>query len=251
MVTEKSNLNFPNFLTLVRILLVPFFIYFLFREEQIYRYIAFGIFLTASITDFIDGYLARKWNQVTEFGKFLDPLADKVLVIGSFVTFILLNEQVEIWMVFLIVLRDMLITFLRYLGIMQGKTVKTTQMGKLKTVFQMGAIAILLSLFIVVSTGQRKKINLLYDRGKGAGQLGLEIANENFHIFFNAIQSKGAENVDLIYHFAAFLPYYIMLLTTFITVLSGIRYIITNRELLNYKNISNSLRKKNDSTGNT
>lgn len=248
--TENSNLNFPNFLTLVRILLVPFFIYFLFQEEQIYRYIAFGIFLTATITDFIDGYLARKWNQETEFGKFLDPLADKVLVIGSFVTFIILNEQVEIWMVFLIVLRDMLITFLRYLGIMQGKSVRTTQMGKLKTVFQMGAIAILLSLFIVVSTGQRKNINSLYDKGKDAGQLGIEIANENFLIFSKAVKRRGAENVDMIYHFAAFLPYYVMLLTTFITVLSGIRYIVSNRELLNYTNIIKSIRKKDESTRN-
>ncbi len=239
----KSNFNLPNLLTVFRILLVPFFIYYLFQESQSYRILAFAIFLVASITDLIDGYLARKWNQETEFGKFLDPLADKVLVIGAFITFILLNEQVEIWMVFLIVLRDMLITSLRYIGIRTGKPIQTTKIAKLKTAFQMGAIVVLLTLFIVITTGQRNKINHLYDIGKDSGKLGIDIANENFWIFFQALQNKGAENVDLAYHFAAFLPYYVMLITTFITVLSGIRYLISNKELLTWKNIYESLRK--------
>jgi CDP-diacylglycerol--glycerol-3-phosphate 3-phosphatidyltransferase len=79
---EEKNFNIPNFLTVIRILLVPVFIYYLFKEELFYNILAFAIFLIASITDLVDGYLARKWNQTTEFGKFLDPLADKILVIG-------------------------------------------------------------------------------------------------------------------------------------------------------------------------
>ncbi len=240
---ENSNLNLPNFLTLIRIALVPFFIYFLFKESLIYNIIAFGIFLIASLTDLVDGYLARKWKQETEFGKFLDPLADKVLVISSFVTFIALNEQVEVWMVFLIVLRDMLITSLRYIGIQNNKSIRTTKIAKLKTFFQMVAIIVILSLFIVITTGQRKNINSLFEKGKEMGKIGLEIANENFMIFIQALQKKAPEDVDIFYHLAAFLPYYIMLLATVFTVLSGIRYLISNRELLKWKYISNAIRR--------
>lgn len=238
---DRKNFNIPNFLTIVRILLVPFFIYFLFQEELLYNILAFSIFLVASITDLIDGYLARKWNQTTEFGKFLDPLADKVLVVGAFATFLILNEQVETWMVFLIVLRDMLITSLRYVGILQGKVVQTTKIAKLKTFFQMGAIVILLTLFIVVSTGQRKIINSIYETERTAGKLGIEIANQSFSSFCMSLES-GKNISEIINHLAGFLPYYIMLLTTGITVFSGIRYIITNRSLLNLKNIMNAYR---------
>lgn len=248
MTQKTSNVNFPNFLTFLRIILVPFFIYFLFQESLSYRIIAFCIFLFASLTDLFDGYLARKWKQETEFGKFLDPLADKVLVIGSFITFIVLNEQVEVWMVFLIVLRDMLITTLRYIGIQNNQSIRTTKMAKFKTFFQMVAIIVLLSLFLVITTGQRKNINLLFDKGKEEGKLGLEIANENFTIFMNALQKKAPEDVDIFYHLAAFLPYYVMLLTTVITVLSGLRYLITNRGLLKWKYILNALGVRNESS---
>lgn len=243
MTFKEKNLNIPNILTVIRILLVPVFIYFLFKEELFYNILAFAIFLIASVTDLVDGYLARKWNQTTEFGKFLDPLADKILVIGSFITFLVLNEQVETWMVFLIILRDMLITSLRYVGILQGKTVHTTKIAKLKTFFQISSIAILLSLFIVVSTGQRKIINQMYDIGKNSGKLGIQIANEGFINFIDTINHISNEQT-LINSIATFLPYYVMLLTTSITVFSGIRYIITNRHLLNIKNIINAYKQR-------
>ena len=92
---KERILNFPNILTILRILLVPFFIYFLLQEQLFYKIIAFTLFSLASITDFIDGYLARKWKQETEFGKFLDPFADKILVVGAFLALILLDEQIE------------------------------------------------------------------------------------------------------------------------------------------------------------
>jgi cardiolipin synthase (CMP-forming) len=241
---EKKNINIPNFLTVARILLVPIFIYFLFKEELFYNILAFIIFLIASITDLIDGYLARKWNQTTEFGKFLDPLADKVLVIGSFVTFLVLNEQVETWMVFLIILRDMLITSLRYVGILQGKSIHTTKIAKLKTFFQISSIGILLSLFIVVSTGQRKIINQMYDEGKNSGKLGIEIANEGFENFKKTLKKDNNSEQTLVNSLATFLPYYVMLLTTGITVFSGFRYIFTNRHLLNFTNIMNAYKHK-------
>lgn len=230
--------NLPNTLTILRIILVPFFIYFLFQEDMVYKLIAFALFSLASITDLIDGYLARKWKQETEFGKFLDPLADKVLVVGAFITFIILNEQIEVWMVFLIILRDMLITSLRYIGVKLGKSIRTTMMGKVKTTFQMGAIILILIFFMVVKTGKSKEINLLYSEGKQVGKTGIEIANQNYRNFISGKAiDEDINNDRFIEGLATFLPYYVMLVTTFITVLSGLRYIYSNRELITYKNI--------------
>jgi cardiolipin synthase len=172
-------------------------------------------------------------------------LADKVLVLGAFATFLILNEQVETWMLFLIVLRDMLITSLRYIGILQGKIVQTTKIAKLKTFFQMGAIVVLLTLFIVVSTGQRKIINQIYETERNTGKMGFQIANDSFMQFINVMNSMDNITSHLNY-IASFLPYYIMLLTTGITVFSGVRYLISNRELLNLKNIISAYNKKNE-----
>jgi cardiolipin synthase (CMP-forming) len=228
--------NIPNILTVLRILLVPFFIYYLFQPGLYAKLIAFSIFIVASLTDLIDGYLARKWKQETEFGKFLDPLADKVLVLGSFITFLLLNEQIEVWMLLLIVLRDMLITTLRYVAVKQGSSIRTTYMGKVKTTFQMGAIIVFLVFFMVVKTGKSKEINAIYANGKLSGKTGLEIAYTNYKKF------TGGEVIDydiqsgrLIEGLATFLPYYVMLLTTMITVFSGARYLYSNRELLSIR----------------
>jgi cardiolipin synthase (CMP-forming) len=233
---EISNFNLPNTLTILRILAVPFFIYFLFQKELYYNTIAFTIFCMASITDLIDGYLARKWNQTTEFGKFLDPLADKVLVLGAFASLLLLNEQLETWMLFLIILRDMLITTLRYIGITLGKPIRTTSIAKLKTFFQMSAIIIILMFLMIVSSGKQSSINKLYYEQRNLGKVGYQIAYENYSNFL--LQYNSTENLEtIISHLASFAPYYIMLITTIITVLSGLRYIVSNRELLKIKNL--------------
>ncbi|HNO21780.1 MAG TPA: CDP-alcohol phosphatidyltransferase family protein, partial [Leptospiraceae bacterium] len=112
------------------------FIICLFQKKAVYYYSALGLFIAASITDYFDGYLARKWDQTTEFGKFLDPLADKILIQGALVSFLFLDSQIEIWMVASIVLRDILITALRSVGIANGTEVKTFVLAKWKTAFQ-------------------------------------------------------------------------------------------------------------------
>jgi cardiolipin synthase len=113
----------------------------------------------------VDGYLARKWNQETEFGKFLDPLADKFLVIGTFITFLFLHKQIELWMVLVVIFRDMLITILRWLAIREGFSLRTTVMGKVKTAFQMGTILTILIIFMLISGKRRTMINdLIYNR---------------------------------------------------------------------------------------
>ena len=230
---KSSNFNIPNFLTSLRVLLVPFFIYCLFIDEFIFKVYALLIFIFASITDFVDGYLARKWNQETEFGKFLDPLADKILVTSSFLTFLLLDEQIEIWMVLLIIFRDMLITSLRWLAIRAGSSLRTTKLAKLKTAFQMTAIFVLLIFFIAVSTKQRKTINDIYELGRNSGLSGYQLASTNYQHFLK--KDYTFENFNWIDSAASFVPYYVMLVTTIVTMLSGLRYLFTNYELLNPK----------------
>ncbi|MDZ4726488.1 MAG: CDP-diacylglycerol--glycerol-3-phosphate 3-phosphatidyltransferase [Leptospira sp.] len=234
----KTIANLPNLLTVLRVVALPFFVYALFQKEIEFQVFAFVLFALASITDLIDGYLARKWNQQTEFGKFLDPLADKFLVIGCFVAFLFLHEPIEVWMVVLIVGRDMLITFLRYIAVRSGTSLQTTMMGKVKTAFQMGAILIILVTFMLVSGNRKAMINEMYSLGKTAGLSTFEIANENAKSFFHTIQNETLpDSTDLITLAAAFIPYYGMLLTTIITVISGMRYIFTNYSLLGFSNL--------------
>ncbi|MBE7411263.1 MAG: CDP-diacylglycerol--glycerol-3-phosphate 3-phosphatidyltransferase [Leptospiraceae bacterium] len=241
----EKELNFPNILTVVRVLIVPFFIYFLFQDGLVYRVTAFLFFVLASLTDLIDGYLARKWNQETEFGKFLDPLADKILVIGSFITFILLDEQIELWMVLLIIFRDMLITTLRFLAIRLNKSLRTTMMGKVKTTFQMTAILLLLIFFMLLSIRERNAINLIFENGRASGLTVFEIANDNFFNLYNTLSSGIQLSISqCIFQIATFVPYYAMLFTTFITVLSGLRYLVTNLELLKLQNLLQVLFRK-------
>ncbi|MBI39697.1 MAG: CDP-diacylglycerol--glycerol-3-phosphate 3-phosphatidyltransferase [Leptospiraceae bacterium] len=221
----KSQWNIPNILTALRVVSVPFFIYFILSPNITYRIIAFALFALASITDLIDGYLARKWNQETEFGKFMDPMADKALVLGAFITFLFLSDQVQIWMVLCIISRDMLITALRYLAIHRGKSLRTSMFGKIKTTFQMFSIAVILLSFLMVSYKERGAINSMYSQAREEGIGPVHVAQANLQEFL-------AGNVDsVLYGLASFVPYYLMLFTTILTIISGIRYFVTNFRL--------------------
>ncbi len=219
-------MNIPNFLTVLRVVSVPFFIYFLVQPSFELRLTAFVLFSLASLTDLVDGYLARKWNQQTEFGKFLDPLADKFLVLGAFITFVVLTEQVQIWMVLFIIGRDMLITALRYLAIRKGKSLRTSRFGKWKTALQMFSIVVILMSFLLVSYGDKKQINHIYDQAREQGISPFWTAWGNFQ------EAMAGNHPDLFYSLASFVPYYLMLITTIITILSGLRYLVTNHKLL-------------------
>ncbi len=222
----KKNLNLPNILTIFRVIAVPLFIWLLLSPVQMHRYIALAVFIMASVTDFFDGYLARKWNQETELGKFLDPLADKALVIGAFLTFLFLSPQVQIWMVLTIAARDFLITWLRSLAIRQGGSLRTSRLGKVKTAFQMFSISVITLSFVFVTNKERKAINLHYEEAIQAGSEPWQIAWNHMVSFFQG------EYGDLLVSLASFVPYYLMLITTVITVISGIRYLFTNYSLL-------------------
>lgn len=139
-------MNLPNKLTLLRIILVPFFVMVLLIPGVPHHYLWAGIlFGIASLTDHFDGRLARKNNQVTTFGKFLDPLADKILVISALVCFIQLGLA-ETWCVILIIAREFMVTSIRLVAVDSGKVIAANNWGKTKTVSQIVAIVVILVL---------------------------------------------------------------------------------------------------------
>ena len=133
-------MNLPNILTLLRIALIPVFILLLMMD---FYYISAGVFVAASLTDALDGHIARKRNQVTNFGKLMDPLADKLLVVSALVCLTSLGE-IEAWMVIVILAREFAITALRSVAASEGIVIAAGFSGKLKTIFQMVAIPALL-----------------------------------------------------------------------------------------------------------
>ena len=137
-------MNLPNKLTLLRIILVPFFAAFLLLENIPHHYlISLIIFAVASITDMLDGKIARKYNMVTDFGKFADPLADKILVISAFACFIQLNIINAVFII-LVLFREFTVTSIRLVAVESGKVVAANIWGKAKTVSQMIAIIVVL-----------------------------------------------------------------------------------------------------------
>jgi CDP-diacylglycerol--glycerol-3-phosphate 3-phosphatidyltransferase len=136
----------PNQLTFVRILLTPVFLAFLLVNHRTYNQLALPVFLVASLTDWYDGWVARKWGYVSRWGKFLDPLADKVLASAAFVSFIYL-DLAPAWMVWIIVARDILITILRSLAEYKGRPVVTSGPARTKTFIQFVVIFFVLILY--------------------------------------------------------------------------------------------------------
>ncbi|MFO7984115.1 MAG: CDP-diacylglycerol--glycerol-3-phosphate 3-phosphatidyltransferase [Desulfuromonadales bacterium] len=135
--------NLPNMLTLGRVAAVPVLIVLLFFDTRTAGLWAAVIFSLAAFTDWLDGYLARKMEIVTILGKFLDPLADKLITMAAFVMLIPLG-RVPAWAVFLILAREMIITGLRSIASSEGVVIAASQLGKYKTIFQMIAIVCLL-----------------------------------------------------------------------------------------------------------
>ncbi len=132
-------ITLPNILTFGRILLTPVFIVCLFDDFAGAHIWALIIFIVASITDAYDGYYARKNNMVTDTGRFLDPLADKILVSSAFISFAVMN-LIDFWMVGLIIFRDMFVTGLRVIMSRYGFTMMTSKIAKSKTGVQIGII---------------------------------------------------------------------------------------------------------------
>ena len=139
-------MNLPNKLTIFREILIPFFVVFLLLDpsNQTYRYIADAIFIIASLTDMLDGKIARKYNLVTNFGKFMDPLADKLLVSAAMICLIA-TGQLAAWIVIVIISREFIISGFRLIASDNGIVIAASYWGKFKTVFQMLMIIVLIA----------------------------------------------------------------------------------------------------------
>ncbi len=139
MTTDVKLMNLPNILTLARIAAVPVVVILLLFESKSNCFWAAAVFILAAITDWLDGYLARKWQIVTVLGKFLDPLADKLIVLGALIMLIPL-DRIPAWVVFVVLAREMTVTGLRSIASSEGIVIEASSLGKYKTIFQMVAI---------------------------------------------------------------------------------------------------------------
>lgn len=188
--------HIPNSLTVFRIVLTPFFVYCVLKSDL--QMCAVILFLIASISDWLDGYLARRYGLSSDWGRFLDPLADKILVLSALFSFVYIG-LIKLWMVMVIVLRDLIVTSLRSYAMHQGKPIITNFFAKLKTAFQMLMIGLIL-LFIALQS-------LLTNFG--VDFMNFVSNTVNWFTTYNVIYAG-------------------MLIVTFFTALSGVFYLYQN-----------------------
>lgn len=189
-------MNLPNKLTISRFILTFVFMVFLFSKGIIMKFLAIGTFLLASATDYYDGKLARDRNEITDFGKFMDPIADKFLTIAAFLAFVEMG-LVPAWMVALIISRELIVTGLRLFAATKGTVLAAEAAGKHKTVSQITAIFVVL-VFITLR----------------------EIAIKGF----------GAWPLRLEYWFREII-FLLMVTTVALTLISGVSYLWRNKKL--------------------
>ncbi len=187
----------PNQLTIARIVLTPVFMFLFLSDNPLMKQVSLGVFILAAITDWYDGWLARKFNYITAWGKFLDPLADKILTSSAFFAFVYMGV-LELWMVLIIVIRDFLITGLRAYAEYRKQYFSTSVLAKWKTFIQMVFIYYLLLVYVLdtISYFQNNFMEIL-----------LTLKN-------------------------ATMIYYSMLAVTLFTLATGIMYLLNNRLLI-------------------
>lgn len=132
-------MNLANKITFIRILLIPIFLFFMYVEVNYNVLVATGIFIFAALTDSLDGYIARSRNEVTRFGKFIDPLADKLMVTAALISLVEI-DRVPGWIVMIIIARELMITGLRSVAAAEGIVIAASIWGKVKTITQMIAV---------------------------------------------------------------------------------------------------------------
>jgi len=186
-------MTLPNQLTILRIILTPVFLFFFLSDIIWMKQVSVLIYIVAALSDWYDGWLARKFNYITSWGKFWDPLADKILTSAAFIGFAIVN-LIPVWMVIIIVGRDVVITLLRVFADMKNYTFTTSYYAKWKTLLQMVFLYYLLILYVA--------------------QLSPEI-NSNYAGLLLTLMNKQ-------------LTYFISLLITIITFHSGLLYVIRN-----------------------
>ncbi len=138
-------MNLPNKLTMFRVVLIPFFVLFMLVDiTQFDKWIALAVFIVASLTDLLDGKIARKYNLVTNFGKFMDPLADKLLVCSALICLVALSK-IPAWIVIVIIAREFIISGFRLIASDNGVVIAASYWGKFKTTFQMVMICLMIA----------------------------------------------------------------------------------------------------------
>ena len=138
-------MNLPNKLTMLRVIMIPFFVVFLLVDITPYgKWIALAIFIVASLTDLADGKIARKYNLITNFGKFMDPLADKLLVCSAMIALIELG-RIPAWIVIVIIAREFIISGFRLVASDNGVVIAASYWGKFKTVSQMAMVILMIA----------------------------------------------------------------------------------------------------------
>ena len=187
----------PNQLTILRIILTPIFLFLFLSGNPLLKQISLGIFIIAALTDWYDGWLARKFNYITSWGRFWDPLADKILTSAAFLGFAFLNI-LQFWMVIIILIRDLAVTSLRAYADYKKSPFPTSNYAKWKTFIQMTFLYYLLVVYIGENTIE------IYS---GNEKIFAVLLNENF-------------------------IYFVMLFITAITFHSGVTYIYKNRYLI-------------------
>ncbi len=194
------KMNLPNKLTILRIIITPIFLITLLCNFKFHYLIAMLIFIAASLTDYIDGRIARSQNLITNFGKFMDPLADKMLTTAAFLGFIALNiGSGVVWITFIVLIREFLMTSLRLSAATSGKVIAANMWGKAKTVCQM--VAVIFALFSQI---------IIFDLGVGTGSVG--------GILLSSITTA------------------LLWLSAVLTVISGVFYVVDNRACIDTNN---------------
>jgi len=187
----------PNQLTILRIILTPVFLFLFLYENQVLKEISLIIFLAAALTDWYDGWLARKFNYITSWGKFWDPLADKILTSSAFFGFAMVG-LIANWMVWVIIFRDLLITLLRVFSDYRGFSFRTSIYAKIKTVLQMIFLYYLLIFFVLSKN---------------------DWVQSNYSNFISSLFDE-----DLLFFLSLFI--------TVITFFTGLQYIFANKNLI-------------------
>lgn len=146
-------MNMPNKLTILRVLLIPIFMFVFFLDNSYHVWLALAVFVIASFTDNLDGYLARRNNQITTFGKLMDPLADKLLTMAALICFLKAEVRyVNEWVVMIILARELIVTGIRLIALGENKVIAASNLGKAKTVVQfITIIAIMVDMILPLS----------------------------------------------------------------------------------------------------
>ena len=187
-------MNLPNKITLSRIVFAFIFMFLLFCQGILAKYLALFTFCLACLTDFLDGHIARRRKLENDFGRLMDPIADKILVLAAFLAFVEM-KIIPAWTVIVIIFRELVITGLRIIGVRRGKVLSASLAGKHKTVSQMAAIISILVFLIIRESGK-------------------SFWSPVWELWFK----RGA--------------FYLMLLTVTLTLISGLSYLLRNKNIL-------------------